>query len=485
MTDIDRALVDFVVRQIPLEKQQLKQLKNASPLGIAILGLTADPDLLDAWYRDLVGKKEVDTLEAFVSLMVLRDEVADNIDARLERGEFAVLNDLVKLGVPWEHDALEKALEHDEFRFAAAMCLLETDDKKTVRAFIEKHEDVRDVVRAIGLLGAETMKRDLEELRGDDDESVKAVVDAALLGILEPSKYGKKLLAGEVETAWLSDSVLVADAFQVMGSSSWVDTLGILDAAGDAEAFEFAAVLGLIAAAATWQGGADPDAAIAEPESEHKFMTTQAFSVAAGLVPDEELAPLAFEVAVHEIRVVNEDGSPGITGLPLTQTDPDEATIQAVVELLEGFNPAEDDAVARVEVVRTLCDAATWAVAEPDFIKPLEPVAAALLGEQYPLAVRGAAQLMLSVLGHESKHELNEALDALTGDIDIDALAALATGEDVKALCAMRHLTLTAEVEGVEMLAHAWALGSVSRGDAFRVALEEAIHLMDEENHDA
>ena len=485
MNEIDRALVDLVARQIPIEKPQRRQLKSASSLGIAILGLVGEPELLEHWYRELVSKKDVTPLESFVSLMVLRDEVADTIDGRLDDGDFDVLNDLVKLGVPWEHDMLPKALQSDDHRFAAAMCLLEIEDFKTLKKFVETQEDVRDVVRAIGLLGAENMASVLAELRSDDDEDVKNGADAALLGVLDPAKYGRKLLAGELETGWLSDSVYVADAFQIAGSPSWLDVLGILDAAQDHEAFEFAALLGMIAACATWQAGGDPDATIDEPESEQDFMTNPRFSIAAGLVPDEELATLAFEVAAHEICMLNETGSPGISGLPLTQTDPDEDVIKTVIALLEEFDPSDDDAVARVEVVRTLCDAATWAVAEPDFIKPLEPLAQKLTGKTYPDSVRGAAQLMLSVMGHDAKVDLGTHLNALTGDIDVNALSALAVGEDVKALCAMRHLSLTAEVEGVEALANAWVHGAVSRGDAFRVALEEAILLMDEENHDA
>lgn len=485
MNEIDSLLVDVVARQIELDKPQRRLLKDVSPFGVTILGLVADPELLEAWYKNVPNRKDIKGLEAFVALMVLRDEVSDEIDDRLSEGDFDVLNDLVRLGVPWEHDLLGKALASEEHRFAATMCLLEIDDKDTLRAFIEASEDVRDVIRAIGLLGADMMLGDLLELRNEDDDEIKNGVDAAMLGLLEPSKYGKKLLAGEVDTGWLGDSVLVADAYQVTGSPSWLDVLGVLDAAEDTEAFEFAALLGTVAAAATWQSGGDPEATLDEPEDENDFMTNPKYSVAAGLVPDEELVKLAFEVALHEIRVINEAGSPGITGLPLTQTDPDDTTMALVVELLEAFDPAGDDAVARVEVVRTLCDAATWAVAEPDLIAPLEDLVTKMTSEKYPMAVRGAAQLMLSVLGNESDLDLGFALNTLTGDINMESLTKLAKGDDIKALCAMRHLMLSAEKDGIVALADAWRTGSVTRGDAFRVAIEEAILMMDEENNAA
>jgi len=476
IVDINKRILDAAIRHIPLNPADLKNLEGIDARGLAAMGVVAEATLLDAWYKALLKKAKPTRIEAFISLLVDRDEVADNIDARLERGDFRVLNDLVRLGLPWEHPRIADALKDPEACHAAAISLVEQDSPEAVMAFLEQTDDV-DIFRALSLLGG-PFAEPLMHLRDDtgEESEERAVLDASLIGMIEAEGYGRLLLNGELDSAWTAYPQLMGDVFTLCGPNSWVETLALLEAAGDLDAFSFGGIIG--AAVSSLTLGLDEEDELEEPKNFEQFQTDSRFSVAAGLAPDEEILELLFNAVVHECRLTHDQPSLGIPGLPLSSSNPSEQDVEELVSLFEEFmEDGTDDPVKRVAVVRNLMDAALWAVDEPGFVTGLVEPAQALLAKKMPLGVRAAAFQFLQTVdaAPEVPADFNPSLKALVGNGDISALGQVARGDGIAALSALQHLLDLASVEAIEEMLNVWMDAPVLRSDVIRRLLLDAL----------
>lgn len=476
--NINKKILDAALQHIPLTPEDLKHMDAVNAVGLAALALAGDPATLDAWYKALLKKSKPSKVEAFISLLVERDEVGENIDHRLAKGDFQVLNDLVRLGVPWEHPELPEALKSEDACDAAVITLVEQEEYETVTEWLANHEDV-EVFRTLSLLGVPIVEFVMEQREQTDEESEeRAVLDAALLGMLEPEGYGKLLLSGDLESNWTAYPRLLADVLTLCGPNSWVETLGLLEAAGDLDAFAFAGILAAGVSSLTL--GLEQGQDIVEPNTLEHFQTDKRFAVAAGIAPDEDILELVHFAVVHECRLANDQPSPGIPGLPLSSSDPAPEDLNDLIELCGDFiDEGSDDPVKRVAMVRNLMDASLWAVDEPEFVKSLENAAKQLLNAEMPTSVRGAAYQFLHTLGvaPAMPEDFNPTLAALVGDEDLQSLSKVALDEGVAAMSALRHMADLGTVESVEALLNVWTEIPILRADLLRTILFDAIEL--------
>lgn len=467
-TNINQRILDQALRQIPFNHDEFGDLSGLDATGLAALAVAADAELLMAWYARLMAKGDATRLEAYISLLVDRDEVADNIDARLARGDFQVLNDLVRLGLPWEHPNMVNALGNDDTRHAAAIALVEQDTPEPVMAWMEEEVDP-EIFRAFSLLGAPFVEQLLAVREETDDESEeRAILDASLLGMVEPEGYGRLLMNGDIESDWTAYPRLMGDVFALCGPNSWVETLALLEAAGDLDAFSFAGLIG--AAVSSLTLGLEEDDEVSAPESLEEFQTDMRFAVAAGLAPDEEILDLLYHAVAHECWLTAEEPTPGVPGLPLSSSNPTEEDVAEVAtQLGEYLEDGADDPVKRVAVVRNLLDATLWGLDEPDFVAPLKAEAAKLLKSKGPAAPRAAAYLFLNTVGANPElPDFKPGLKALVAEGDIAGLEQLARGEGVAALSAIQQLLDLRSTEGLQAVLNAWMDAPVLRSDSIR-----------------
>src|SRR5690606_4882122 len=74
-----------------------------------------------------------------------------------------------------------------------------------------------------------------EAAESEGDELLKLKFQAALAG-MDPVRYARAVVLGEIGLDWLRDPVLVADFLQAHGVTEWLETLALLEEAANLEA---------------------------------------------------------------------------------------------------------------------------------------------------------------------------------------------------------------------------------------------------------
>lgn len=479
---------------------------------LAQLALEGDTKILGQWYawRKPDGIDALSPAERLLYMQVERDEVERAIDRALEAGgargarakvnsptaaldrmlSESVAQDLARLYIPWSNPALVSMLDgRPNARGAAAWLLAWADDDALVE-WLEACEDEQhalEAARMAGLLG-NTLYWDAivawcELAESEGDEQVKAGFHAAL-ACMDPVRYARGVVLGEMEADWILDSPLVADFLQTHGMTDWLETLALFEEAavgegvaddgeGDSDsrkAFEFAALVALGASAGVQEeSGADGEQLfrwleVARNESAahaaEKLSASGSFGFQIALGEDDDLVVLLCEAAIHERLLELGEGSPGISGLPLSATDLEWVDLESARALFAAFEGAkQDDAVvgeALVALVHTLVDLRGWSVREPAEFSDLVDQAVAQFADSSNTAVR-------------------KACERLKGDVDVvvEDLKAQSVREDIVGLDSLRQLLVRGDIETLFEL---WLEGPLTRTAAVWGALGGDVH---------
>ncbi len=480
-----------------LEMEPLHEDSPEREVFLAQLAIKGEPKIVEGWYqwRKPEGLAELSAAERLLFVQVERDEAEVVVDRVLEAGGVrselnsptaaldrmlseSVAQDLARLYVPWSNPALFKMLDgRENARQAAAWLLALGDDDGLVKWFYECEDEQHalEAARVVGLLGndlywdAVTEWRDLAESEGD--EQAKAGFHAAL-ACMDPVRYARSVVLGEMEADWIQDARQVADFLQTHGMTDWLETLALFEHVeqekSGREAFEFAALVALGASAGVQNDIADVELLFEWLElarsgevalAAEQLSASGSFGFQVALGEDDDLVVLLCEAAIHELLLEMGEGSPGISGLPLSATDLEWVDLEAAEALFAGFGQAVlNDAVqgeALVALVHTLVDLRGWVAREPEQFGELVLQAIARF-EQYPnAAVQEACKRLQN-----------------TVSIDIDMLKSQGSGEDITGLDSLRQLLVLDTKEATDVLYELWLDGPVARIPSIWTALD-------------
>ncbi len=483
----DETLIQFAVHQIPVSAEL--DLSDTSDVGAAALAMAYDPDLANHWYRALTTREKVTEFEAFLTLIVEREEIGIAVDRRLEEGDFEVIDQLVRLGIPWSHPAIEDALG-GEWHTAAFWMLTEVDTEAAAD-WLDASEEVDATVEALrvwGIIGVEEgiayAAEARESLQGDesrDADRARQTIDESAAA-MAPSTYARALLKGEFDAEWIRSRTSMADWVQTCGPNGWLDTLALVDAADHSQAFEFAAFFAAAAASASFYLERDEleetcIELLTNPVVEWEALTNRPeFALALALADDEDLQRMLAEAFAHEYLSLR-DGSPGIPGLPLSGGAIDADTVEAAAAVFEDIEDSSFQEDQVVAAVRMFTDLSYWAREEPESVDSLIPIAERWAVNRFPKVVQAAARHAATTAGREVV--LNEGW---LGDLqtlsegstpELEKLTALARQEGTDALLALDRLAYAEG--GLPHLLDLWRTIPVIRVDLVRDAVAVAI----------
>lgn len=467
-------------------------------LFLARLALEGDPKLLARWYA-WRKPEQIDALspsERLLYVQVERDDVEQAIDRALEAGVGragqkanspaaaldrmlgeSVAHDLARLFVPWFNPALVTMLDgRTEARQVAAWLLAGADDA-SLGEWLEDCEDEEHAAEAARIVGLQANPQYWDEVvawfeaaESEGDELLKLKFQAALAG-MDPVRYARAVVLGEIGLDWLRDPVLVADFLQAHGVTEWLETLALLEEAANLEAtqaqadgesrkaFEFAALVAVGASA-----GVQEDAVDAEPlfgwleiarggdasQAAEKLSASGQFGFQVALGEDDDLVVLLCEAAIHEQLLALGEGSPGISGLPLSATVLDWVDREAAEALFASFAGVSSEQSASEEgivaLVHTLVDLRGWAEREPAAFAELVKQAVARFENHANFAVREACRRL--------KGE---------GDASLEALKAQSVREEIAGLDGVRQLVAQNTQEAGDALLELWMEGPLVR----------------------
>ncbi|MGM0558534.1 MAG: hypothetical protein ACQEVA_19265 [Myxococcota bacterium] len=502
-------ILKHVVRggELPEAPDQIVAECGRERLGGALIALSSE-ETVRAW-AGTRGLDLDDTLAMIASVSAESEAIDAAIDARLSSDEpEALIDALARAGVAWTHPVLEEALDHDELRGAAAL-LLAVADPDALRAWIEGcdvYEDAFVALRAVAMAGAHSLADLVEDWREqvvdfDEAQAEIAVLDG-LMAVLEADSYARAVLAGDADIAWVADSASVADFLQVYGPGEWLSVLSFLDVCDD-DAFEFAAFLSTCAAQGIgFEEPTESDASdligllafepSADPEDWEPLATKMGLGFAIAMAVDDELALLGAQVGAHERLVAYGFHSPGVPGLPMSGTDPEnldfEASAGMLRQLLDGPSMPE---AAKVAVVRTLFDlsnhveigdghvdahAEKWASRFSDSDSDAISLAARSLKCALSRSAVGAERAAMQERATLQGAMVLAAHGESSADI-VHALQRAARGEKVLGLAATQQLAMLGTLDALDALADLWEHGSVFRAPIYRDALLTGAHV--------
>jgi hypothetical protein len=459
-------------------------------------------------------------------------EVDDYVDGQLESGESGeALDALARAGVGWWHESLARALD-DEATLGAGSVVAARGAPDALRSAIVSNEVVEeaiDLLRAAALEGADELWDQFliwrSRLEPAEDEELDDLADPrreqldridGIGAMLEPTLYARGVLVGDYETRWLDDSEAVADTLQTYGATDWLEVLGILEAV-ESPARELASTLAVCAAHGL---GDEPphedeierllDLLAEEPRPNQKESPWEEMATRLGFglqiaIGEDAFGLLLAQAAAHERLVTHGVHSPGVSGLPLSATAPDDVdhpTVERLAQewanrLVSGDDEHRHETI--VSAVRTLCDAQTWLHRFPEEFEPLARAVADSFEPVETPAVALARRQLVDVLD-DRRDEAREAFDEAPTlsnavrlvadafapappDAALDCLAdAAASGEGTMAMDAGRRLAAVGSRESLERIGDLWVeRAPVLRAPFFRLALTDGLVEMADE----
>lgn len=483
-----------------LKMEPLSEDGPEREIFLAKLAMKGDPGIVDGWYkwRNPEGLDALSPAERLLFLQVERDEAEQTIDRVLEAGgtrsgrsevnspaaaldrmlSESVAQDLARLYIPWSNPALFQMLDGRVNARQAASWILALGDDEGLKTWFEECEDeqhVLEAARVVGLMGNDLYWdvmaewRDLAESEGDDQ--TKAGFHAAL-ACLDPMRYARSVVLGEMDVDWIQNTRHVADFLQTHGMTDWLETLALFEKVeqekGGREAFEFASLVALGASAGVQGDDVDVEqlfdwleiarsGEVARAAEQLSASGRFGFQVALG--EDDDLLVLLCEAAIHELLLELGEGSPGISGLPLSATDLEWVDLEAAQALFAGFGQAVSNnsvqSEALVALVHTLVDLRGWVAREPEEFGELVLQAIARF-EDYPNAA------------------VQEACKRLKGgaSVDIDTLKSQGGGEDITGLDSLRQLLVLETKQAKDALYELWLEVPVPRIPSIWAALD-------------
>ncbi len=399
----------------------------------------------------------------------------DALDAALDTPKTThnAIGALARANSAWSHDALTASLAKDASRFAAARVLALAGDLEPMEShYFETERSLashREMLRALGPTFTEDFdllddfSDALEGVHGSSPR-VDALVDATRAA-RDPVRFVRDALMGDAQVDWLTDDILTADVLADSGST-WLETLAILALTGAREARGFAALLAIVGVLA------DPgelevdldaharlyDALDGEPDA-WAPLASELGLLAPLALGDEDTTRLLVGAALYE-RFASRGEAPAIAGLPLSATFPEGLDLVATRDLLSG-DTSEAESVAAV--VRTLCDARGWLVADRPSVESLVPTIKKL---------RDHAEPSISLAARRALHVVNPS-DSAAPEVSSERrwLAETARGEGLAGAWAAAQLALSGDRAAVATL---WAEGPVARAELYAALFEEA-----------
>lgn len=415
---------------------------------------------------------------------------------------------LARSMTPWEHRCFKQALDEDETRLATAAVLAMADPERLERWLFQgtlEEDEFLDGLQALLLFDGETnagelLTETLDALRQDPDARSHQHTLArmeALLATHDPMLFARGALDGAHELSWSERHEWVADVLAMHGETSWIETLAALELSGARQAFGFAALLALCAAASSSEIDLNESPELVEKHVElldslRAQQTWEPLTAALHFefplsVADEELTPLLVEVAIHERLIDANLPSPGVVGLPLSATLEESLLVEEAITMLQSFANASErpDEETLCVTVRTLCDLRKHLAEETvsvtarrdDFLSIVES-----LTTHHQRAAAIIAQRILAQndpLGAALADAPDDHLGAFIAGVDSqgahEKLADLASGATTASLWAAHELSELPLDEALPPLTIAYARCAVARSLFMRQLLEDVI----------
>lgn len=443
---------------------------------LAVLAAADDEELRRRWWG-MRKPAEVAALEpAEVLLFVAVEDagVEEAIDEALGGPEGArIVDAMARMEISWSSPHLVAMLDDPELRQAAAFTLLE-GDREALEDWLDGCEEpfeALEVFRVAALSGEDALfelAEDWCEALEEAEETRAARYLRGAMAALDPRAFARKLVLGETDLDWLSNSTCVADFLQVHGPSDWVETLALLEEGGARAAFEFAALIAVASAFDDSRGDGDVDSDDDEAEehllalaehAEDPYRAAQEFAFQIALGEEDDLIALLTEASLHERARRLQMPSAGLAGLLLSGTDVEALPKLEKVELF--FNQmarkAEMTPEDLVVATRTLSDLGAWYIRMPDRFEELVGHGARRFKrhDQRPLSL--AAQ------------RLEALLEGKAGEVE--KLVERARSEKMTGFDAVRSLIVGDKGFATQALAELWTLGPRTRSSLYRDAL--------------
>lgn len=393
MNDVDRQIVTSVALELPLTQERHRTLGEATEIGQAALLLGTDETAIEEWFERYRG--EGGPMARVLARAADRADVADLIDDTLD-DDPTVLADLMRATIAWNHPSIPDLLDRPDYRGPALWMLMQVEPER-VEAWLEGERDPDDVVEAAriaGSLGCADLFdtffdwwEPFAEARGHHRRRLESS-----LFLMDPERWSRAYVGGELEAEFLSDGVAVADVLTAAGASYFSEILAVVH--DDAIAFESLSRLAVAGAAARFAARLNDESEPADVlqavnDEDFALLTTHpAFRVATCLADDDDLLQGALlDAAAGDLLYGAGADSPGIGGFPLSPTFPMDEEIDAALHLLRKPGRGPDD---ELFLVATLVDLARLTPSDPERFAPHIAAAKKLVDDDRTIVSRAA-----------------------------------------------------------------------------------------------
>ncbi len=289
------------------------------------------------------------------------EKTGDWVDAQLDAGNFEILDDVVRLGIGWDHDRLVDALDSDH-GYAAAWLLSDADPDRLVDWVVEcdSGKAILSALRAPACLGDPQFFELVLDIYSDIDDAKIERVLGGYLACMDPVRCAREMLGGVIDAGWLRSRNSMADFVYATGLNTWTPTLAYFDVADQSNPFELAAMLAVCAGTALVASDEETVAPIEnyyrEGEDPRVISSRPEFGMVAALDDEDALVELLTDVSAFEASLALELETPGVHGLPLLG-GLDSDALEAALDLLDEAIGAEQSSDEQmVQTVQTLVD---------------------------------------------------------------------------------------------------------------------------------
>ncbi len=284
------------------------------------------------------------------------DAIDEQIDAWLADSQRApaAIEALLRAQTDWYHPAIADHVLDSKSQFGAIWLLARSapDELEDVLAGIDDADHLAKLLR-IAALSAGPQWFDIlvewrQQLLDSLSNGARHLLDGAIAGV-DPHRYARRVLGGELDAGWLADDRTVADFITAHGTSEWVIPLAIFRDIRDLAAFETCASF------ATAAPLTEPFDAIDEqrlhPDEASQWIGDDPRRVAypLAIAEDEEMAERLVASTLHQTLLQRGIDPPAISGLPFSGHTPDPANLEALIEpLLASTDDGPAQRVARL-----------------------------------------------------------------------------------------------------------------------------------------